>query len=85
MTGRLASFSTLSVSKKYPSIFARKLWEEGKYIADCVLDWVTGDNGEEQRLLLLLPIFSTCAGTAPNTVIFSEVVDIDAVFAERYG
>jgi hypothetical protein len=84
MTGRLASFPTLSVSRKYPSTFARRLREAGKYIADCVLDWVTSDNGEEQRSLLLLPLLSTCAGTTPNSLIFSEVVDIDAVFAERY-
>jgi len=84
MTGRLASFPTLSVSGKYPSTFARRLREAGKYIADCVLDWVTSDNGEEQRSLLLMPLLSTCAGTTPNSVIFSEVVDIDAVSAERY-
>ena len=84
MTGRLASFSTLSVSRKCPSTFARRLREAGKYVADCVLDWVTSDNGEEQRSLLLLPLLSTCAGTTPNSMVFSEVVDIDAVFAERY-
>jgi hypothetical protein len=84
MTGRLASFPKLSVSGKYPSTFARRLREAGKYIADCVLDWVTSDNGEEQSSLLLLPLLSTYAGTTPNSVIFSEVVDIDAVSAERY-
>ncbi|KAE8442518.1 hypothetical protein EG329_003299 [Mollisiaceae sp. DMI_Dod_QoI] len=84
MTGKLASFSTLSVSRKYPSTFARRLREAGKYIADCVLDWVTSDNGEDQRSLLLLPLLSNCAGTTLNSFIFSEVVDIDTDSVEKY-
>lgn len=84
VTGRLTSFGPLRVSKRYPSTYARRIFAGVKYIADCALDWVTHEEGEKQDGLLLVPLLSTCAGTAPRLLIYSEIVDLDVVRAEKF-
>jgi len=77
MTGRLKTYASLRMSNQYSSTHARRVFEGGNRIADCVLDWVVHRDGEEQGGLLLLPLLSTCPGAAPGLLIYDELKGYD--------